>query len=230
RHYNRSDLILVPSEHTKKEISACFNSPVEVLARGIDNRRFSARYRDRAPGNGRVEGIYVGRVASEKNLDMLVEIYSRRPGITLKVVGDGPYLKEMKRKLPQAVYTGKLTGEDLSRAFANGDFFVFPSRSDTFGNVVMQAMCSGLPAIVTDGRGPKEQVQHGVTGFVASSAEEFGKAVDLLAGDPELRDRMGKAARVQAEEYTWENVFIVLLEHYEKAIELYKRKNCGGFR
>lgn len=224
RHYNKSDLILAPSEHTKNEISAYFTPTVEILSRGIDNEEFSVQYRDRYPGNGRVEGIYVGRVAPEKNLDMLVDIFSRCPNITLKVVGDGPYLEEMKRKLPQAVYTGTLTGEDLSRAFANGDFFVFPSRSDSFGNVVMQAMCSGLPVIVTDSRGPKEQVQNGVTGFVASSDDKFAKAVDLLAGDPELRARMGRAARVEAEKYTWGNVFKMLLAQYERALKLHKRE------
>ncbi|MBN2287761.1 MAG: glycosyltransferase, partial [Candidatus Glassbacteria bacterium] len=177
KHYNKSALILAPSEHTRQEISAYFSPPVEVLSRGIDTEVFSPRFRDRDRSNGRVEVLYVGRVAPEKNLDLLVEVFSRRPGIDLKVVGDGPYLDLMKRKLPRAVYTGKLTGESLSRAFANSDLFVFPSRSDSFGNVVMQAMCSGIPAVVTDSMGPKEQVKQGVTGFIATDTEEFIRAV-----------------------------------------------------
>jgi len=149
-----------------------------------------------------------------------VEVFRSRPDVELKVVGDGPWLNEMRRRLPGAAYTGKLTGEPLWRAFANGDFFVCPAHSDTFGNVVIQGLSSGIPAVVTDSMGPKEQIIHGETGFVASSDEEFARCVDTLAGDPELCRRMGRAARAEAEEHTWEKVFGRLMDQYRMAIEL----------
>ena len=98
--------------------------------------------------------IYVGRVAREKDLDVLIEVYDRlavrRPECSLAVVGDGPYLQTRKQRLPYSnvIFTGFLFGEELSQAYASSDVFVFPSTTDTFGNVVLEAMASGVPVIV----------------------------------------------------------------------------------
>jgi glycosyltransferase involved in cell wall biosynthesis len=219
-YYNHSDLILAPSAYVRDEIGKWLESPVDILSRGIDIDQFSPAHRIVEEGRVRPQALYVGRVAPEKNLALLVDTFKERDNVSLKVVGDGPYLEEMKRQLPQVEFTGKLTGVQLSRAYASADFFVFPSESDTFGNVVLQAKASGLPVVVSDKMGPKEQVNHGVNGFISSDGEQFAEAVDRLVDDPGLRFRMGSAARKDAENFTWPRVFERLLQHYEHAISL----------
>ena len=219
-YYNHSDLILAPSGYIRDEISSWLESPVDILSRGIDIDQFSPAHRIVDPERKLPQALYVGRVAPEKNLALLVDIFKERDNVTLNVVGDGPYLSEMKRQLPDAEFAGKLTGLQLSRAYANADFFVFPSESDTFGNVVLQAKSSGLPVVVSDKMGPKEQVSHGVNGFVATDCDQFAEAVDKLIENSELRKKMGKSAREDAENYTWPRVFERLMQHYEHAISL----------
>ena len=106
--------------------------------------------------------LFVGRISKEKNLDTLVASTRKLADWKLAVrplfVGDGPYLSEMKRLLPDALFTGYLRGEELADAYASADFFVFPSTTDTFGNVVLEAQASGLPVIVSDVGGPRDLV------------------------------------------------------------------------
>jgi glycosyltransferase involved in cell wall biosynthesis len=134
------------------------------------------------------------------------------------VVGDGPYLAEMRRLLPDAIFTGRLTGQELLEAYADGDLFVFPSHTDTLGNVVLEAMSSGMPAVVTDSMGPKELVVNGDTGFVASTDDEFAAAVERLLGDHALRHKMGEAARCFAERRSWESIFVRLSAYYSEVL------------
>ncbi len=122
------------------------------------------------------------------------------PRTRLVFVGDGPYLKELREALPEAVFTGYLSGGDLAKAFASADIFVFPSTTDTFGNVVLEAMASGLPAVVSDTGGPRELVKNGVTGYVTRSldVEDFTTAAGRLVADPALRasdERAGARGR-----------------------------------
>ncbi len=231
-YYNKSDLVLAPSNHTKEFLRNNLHAEVEIFARAIDTDKFNPKYRDR--GDNKVQILYVGRVAPEKNLDMLIEVekllrkYNEQnngnyPEYYFTIVGDGIYLDTLKQKFPGAHYTGKLTGESLYRAFANGDIFVFPSRTDTFGNVVIQSMSSGLPVVVTDSMGPKEQVVEGKTGFVASTTEQFAQAVHRLLCNHDLRRRMGKAALESARQHSWNGVFRTLLDQYERAYEIHRR-------
>ncbi|MCE5273150.1 glycosyltransferase [bacterium] len=218
RYYGRSDLILAPSAATRSHVARLFSPQVNVLSRGVDTAQFNPARRTRREGP--VQALYVGRVAPEKNMQLLEKVFSARPKIALRVVGDGPYLSRMKRSLPQAEYSGRLTGEPLWRAFADADLFVFPSRSETFGNVVRQAMASALPVVVTDGPGVSEQVRDSVDGFVAADDQAFAAAVDRLAESRSLRIHMGWEARHSAMRFGWENVFHELLEQYEVALEL----------
>ncbi len=159
--------------------------------------------------------IYVGRVVIEKDLDILIDVYDllarRRPECTLAVVGDGPFLSHMKNKLPHpnVVFTGVLLGKDLSQAFASSDIFVFPSTTDTFGNVVLEAMASGLPVVVTDRGGPKEIVQNGRTGQVAKgrNVAQLLQSIESLIDDPELRQSMSLNCRSFAETRSWEHIY-----------------------
>jgi glycosyltransferase involved in cell wall biosynthesis len=151
----------------------------------------------------------VGRVSKEKDLDIAAVSHKKmvQSGRHVRLVftGDGPYLPELREKFPDAHFTGYLDGPELAAAFASADIFVFPSTTDTFGNVVLEAMASGLPVVVSDRGGPKELVADGETGFVTRSLDlgSFIAATQRLAGDAALRARLGANARRVVESRDW---------------------------
>ena len=212
-YYNQADLILAPSENTRAEIAEWFTPRTDILSRGIDTERFHPRHRERS--DTRIRVLYVGRVAPEKNIGLLAKIFASRNDADLAITGGGPHREDFQRMMPYATFSGLLRGDDLLRTYASADVFAFPSRTDTLGNVVLEAMASGLPVVVTNSMGPQELVQHGVTGFVAKTDEEFESYLTLLIRDHEVRQRMGAAARRAAENRTWEQVFNRLLGFYE---------------
>jgi glycosyltransferase involved in cell wall biosynthesis len=169
--------------------------------------------------------LYAGRVSIEKNLQLLRKL-DLSGGRDLVVVGDGPYTETLRAAQPQARFTGFLTGADLQQAYADADIFVFPSKTDTFGNAVLEAMASGLPVIVTDVLGPKDFVRHGETGFIASGDEEFVEYHRRLVRDHDLRARMGRAARAYALTCSWDAIFEEqLIGNYRRVIEGDDRSN-----
>lgn len=122
--------------------------------------------------------------------------------------------------LPQAHFTDFITGDELARAYASSDVFLFPSETETFGNVTLEAMSSGLPAVVADAPGSKSLVESGINGYLAPPRDtnEFAKCVQKIAGDDTLREKMAKAARQKALAYSWDNVNSKLLENYREAL------------
>jgi len=211
--YNHCEVVLSPSKFTRDSLKGRFKCESGIFTRGVDTDRFHPGYRE-APKKTTV--TYVGRVSVEKNLPLLVRAFTGMAGVALKVVGDGPYLEKMKKECPTAEYTGMITGDALSRAYASADVFAFPSETDTFGNVVLEAMSSGIPAVVTDKMGPKEIVIDGETGFVASTHEEFVDKLRLLVTDGPLRKEMGRKAREYALTRSWDRVFEDLFEQYAR--------------
>ncbi|HYL05847.1 MAG TPA: glycosyltransferase [Thermoanaerobaculia bacterium] len=193
-------------------------SRMALLPRGVDAQFFHPGKRD--PGfyprfgidGGAFKFLYVGRVSREKNLDALMSSFlgfldsGRRA--QLVVVGDGPYLKELagRYRRPEILFTGFLHGEDLARAYAGADLFVFPSTSDTFGNVVLEAQAAGLPAIVSDRGGPQEIVLPGGSGLVVDAADPaaLGAAMVRLFEDPALVAAMSARAVHNARRHSWE--------------------------
>ncbi len=155
---------------------------------------------------------------SQKNLDRLVELFRERTDVQLKVVGDGPYRKRMQAALRNARFEGFLTGRVLAEAYASADVFVFPSTADTFGNVVLEAMASGLPAIVTNQMGPKELVLEGENGFITRIPGEFAQRLDWLVSHPEDRRIMADKARKAAVSRTWQAVFKRLFADYQEMV------------
>lgn len=220
--YGLVDTVFVPSE-AYRLLLLDRGLPAEklrLMPRGIDCAGFSPEKRDPRfwemfGANGGVRFLYVGRVSKEKNLAVLAEAWARLraefPAATLALVGDGPWLAEMRRRLAGqgAIFTGFLSGEALARAYASSDAFVFPSTTDTFGNVVLEAQASGLPAIVTDVGGPRELVRDGETGLVVpgQDAAALHAAMRRLAVDAALRREMGDAARRSMGRRTWERAF-----------------------
>ncbi len=210
-----------------------------TLRAGIDTDAFHVKHEDRGVW-GRVEcvdgarvsssavkAIYVGRVSVEKNLPMLARVWKKvseraasagipAGGLELIVVGDGPYRKPMQEELEgcamPARFLGFRHGRELSAIYASSDFFVFPSTTDTLGQVVMEAQSSGLPVIVTDVGGPKEVVDHDLTGFVLGATDEraWVEGILRLATDSEKREGMGRAAHTRMARHSIEASF----EHY----------------
>src|SRR6266478_5915837 len=220
--YGQVDTVFVNSEHYRKcWIDRGFApEKLKILPRGLDTDLFNPSRRDltfwpRSGVNGReVRLLYVGRISREKDLDVLAAAYKKirdtgQP-VKLYLVGDGPHSEALAAALPDAIFLGYLKGEALAKAYASADVFVFPSTTDTFGNVVLEAQASGLPVIVSDMGGPKELVEDGATGFVtkAHDPEDFARAINRIAQDPQLRTRMGREARQQVIDRSWPGAFL----------------------
>ena len=223
--YDQMDVVLVPSQVYRRQLLAkgFDGSKIRLFPHGTDTEAFHPSFRDeefwlKYGGNGGPKVTYVGRLAREKDLDVLVDTYrqlaQRQPEWTLAVVGDGPYLSDMKNGLAgrNVIFTGFLLGEELSRAYASSDVFVFPSTTDTFGNVVLEAMASGVPVVVSDRGGPKEIVQPGRTGIVtpARSSGALVEAIENLIENRDFRSQMSRNCRRFAETRSWDKSYLGL--------------------
>ena len=215
--YSQMDIVYVNSEDYRK----CWidrgisKEKIRILPRGLDTILFHPSKRDpgfwkaRGLRDGELVMLFVGRVSKEKNLDVLIAATKRlaRQQIPARpvFVGDGPYMAEMKKQLSDAIFTGYLSGEDLAKAYASADFFVFPSTTDTFGNVILEAQASGIPAIVSDIGGPRDLVAHGKDGLITKGHDpiELAAAIKKLASDPLMRATMGQEARARVESRDW---------------------------
>jgi glycosyltransferase involved in cell wall biosynthesis len=212
--YHSVDETLVPSRHVAKLLHArgLRNRKLMILDRWVDVNRFTPAkrkqgYWDRhGVSRDTVKFVYVGRVAVEKSLHHLAtamrHLTAAHAGrVHLVVIGDGPYRAELARQVDgvACTFTGVLHGEELVTALASCDVKVFPSTTDTWGNAPLEAQAAGLPVIVTDTGGPCELVQDGVTGLVVrgNDAPALARAMAALL-DPQLRARMGAAARAYA--------------------------------
>jgi glycosyltransferase involved in cell wall biosynthesis len=220
--YEQMDLVLVPSRayHQQLVAKGLDARKLRLFPHGTDLHTFRPSHRNQSfwstyGASGGPTVAYVGRVAKEKDLDVLIDVYSelarRRPECRLCVVGDGPYLPQMKQALAHAnvVFTGFLFDQELSAAYASSDILVFPSTTDTFGSVVLEAMASGVPVIVSDRGGACELVQHGRTGLVTKgrSGPDLLAAVEHLLDRADLRRQMSSECRAYAETCAWENTY-----------------------
>ncbi|HEV7967197.1 MAG TPA: glycosyltransferase [Candidatus Acidoferrales bacterium] len=221
RFYKLARVILAPNEEHMRLIGANTGKPVFPMQRGVDAQLFSPVKRDVCDRIFRLG--YVGRLRPEKNVRFLAEIEDslRRDGLgnyRFLIVGDGSERAWLERRLRQADFTGELFGEALARAYANMDLFVFPSETDTFGNVVTEAMASGTPAVVTSKGGPKFQVQNGVTGFVSASEQDFIARIKQTMASPQLHRSLRVASRLAASRRSWENVLDDLRQAYQACL------------
>jgi glycosyltransferase involved in cell wall biosynthesis len=231
RFYARCEVVYAPSDGIIRELAAHGIQNTELWSRGIDLGRFSPRWRDpalraRVGADGDTPVLLmVSRLVKEKNLADLVEteriLRSRGSDHRLVMVGDGPMRAELEKALPDAYFAGHQTGEDLARWYASGDVFVFPSTTETFGNVILEAQSSGLPAVVVDRGGPPDLVQPGETGMIARANDpaDFADKVQALLDDPAARRRMGCRARETAAEHDWNAINGRLLESYRRVVE-----------
>jgi glycosyltransferase involved in cell wall biosynthesis len=228
--YDQMDRVYAPSESTKAELveKGLSGDKVSVYPRGIDTERFTPQKRNgylkKHHGlEGGLNLLYVGRVSKEKNLHLLVEAIGRlapeHPHMRLIVAGDGPYLEEMESacsELP-CIFAGYVRGEALEQLYASCDLFVFPSTTDTFGNVVLEAQASGLAVIVTDQGGPRENVVAGTTGLIVPGGDVDALAAamaEMLAAPRQIR-QMGLAARQYMEARSFDAAFMRTWEMYK---------------
>ena len=219
--YGQLDTVFVNSEEYRQSwIKHGFDpAKLKILPRGLDTELFHPARREPeffekfGEHNGEIRLLYVGRISREKDLDLLAAAYRRLrdEGLPMQlfVVGHGPYSEAFAKSLPEAIFTGYLTGNELAAAYASADIFVFPSTTDTFGNVILEAQACGLPVVVSDSGGPKELVQDTANGLITKShdEEDFARAIRALVTNPALRERMGKSARNSVIDRSWPSAF-----------------------
>ena len=214
--------VYVPSDSTRDALLADgLRDNFKPWPRGIDTERFTPEKRNmdwRAQhgiGADEIVILHVSRLVREKRLDTLTAALKQLPYRKV-IVGDGPDRVLAERELPDAIFLGHQSGEDLAIAYASCDLFIFPSDSESFGNVTLEAMASGLPCVCADATGSRSLVVDGETGFLvdAGDADGFARHLSRLAGDATLRVHMGQAARARALTYSWPETLGRMLGYY----------------
>lgn len=207
--YGACDLVIGQSEAIAAEVRRATLAPLAVWDTGVDTALFrpgqAAGFRERYGIATDAQVVaYVGRLAAEKNLDHLAAVSHRLPELHFLIVGDGPYAPTLRRSA-RATFTGYLQGEELATAFRAGDIFLFPSTTDTFGIVLLEAMASGLPVVVAAEGPPAELVRRTEAGLAYPPGDLDAMAASLarLASDGPMRTVMGHRARAHAETCGW---------------------------
>ena len=238
--YSSVEQVIAPSYATRELLArdGVRSDRFRVVRRGVDSDRFHPDKRDpdffrRYGLRGKNTLAYVGRVSVEKNLPFLVDLmtglFARRDlELELAVVGDGPWLEEMKQLLAgyRVAFTGCLHGDELATAFASADLFVFPSTTDTFGNVVLESLSSGTPVLVSELGGPAEIARHNETGFIlpAQDSHAWARAIAELVRNPEARAQMGEAGRRYAETCSFEQARRDLWNVYAQVAQRHRQR------
>ncbi|WP_163102221.1 glycosyltransferase family 4 protein [Peribacillus alkalitolerans] len=224
--------LFVPSNETLDQLKRRGFTNLEIWTRGVDCELFHPNYekfsvRERYGIRKKYLLTFVGRLSPEKDIKTLMEIAHSIPppmneDIQWLIVGDGPSRKELEQaSLPNMLFTGYLNGNQLAEVYSISDLFVFPSPTETFGNVVLEALASGTPAIGANSGGVRNIIQDGITGLICEpgNAQEFIKAIIHLLQNDNVRNQMGAEGRNYALRQNWERIFQTLLWSYEGVIQ-----------
>jgi len=216
--YGMAKVTLAPTVPQAEWLEKRLHRPCFLMTRGVDAELFNPARRTRH--DEALHLGFVGRVTPEKGVRLLADVERGLESAGIRdfqivVVGAGSEIAWLKRRLRHGQFTGVLRGEDLARAYANMDLFAFPSRTDTFGNVIQEAAASGVASVVTNEGGPKHLVIHGETGFVADCDADFVARVVELARAPQRLRVMGAAARKKVEGISWDQAFDQVYCAYE---------------
>jgi glycosyltransferase involved in cell wall biosynthesis len=228
--HNRSRITLCPSTATLRDLRAMGFRRLKVWGRGVDTMRFHPEHRSESwresvgvqPGETLV--MYVGRVAKEKRVELLADSLAGLDNVRLVVVGDGPARADLQQRMESqglpVHFTGYLKGQALATAYASADVFVFPSDTDTFGQVIQEAMASGLPVVGARSGGSLDLIREGQTGklFEPGVASDLRAQVRHLAAHPQDRTAMGYAGRAAAEQRSWPSVMNELVGYYQRSM------------
>ena len=221
RMYKLAKVVFAPNLELCAMLERQTGKHCHLMRRGVDTELFTPARRRRAATDRRITLGYVGRLSVEKNIALLVvvakELQAMQIAVRFLIVGQGGDEALLREQLPEAEFAGVLRGEALAEAYADMDVFLFPSHTDTFGNVVLEALASGVPAVVTPGGGPKFIVQDGSTGFVVKDSE-FADAVAELSTDRSRLEQMRIAAREYALGCSWDAVFGRVYEAYQEVL------------
>lgn len=230
--HNSCNINFCPSQDTKNTLESKGIRNIKLMSRGIDIDNFNPAFKSdgiRKELNivEKITFLYVGRLAAEKDLDILMESVRKvneiYPGKTQFVItGDGPYASHIKKTAPDNVlFTGYVKGERLSSIYASCDVFVFPSSTETFGNVVLEAMASGLPVIAVNSGGVKDSIIDGYNGILCNprDSDSFTLAMCRFIKVTELIGNMGKNARKYTLDKSWTSIFDQLIMDYQLLIE-----------
>lgn len=227
--HDQADLNFCPSRYTLQELAGRGFRNLRVWGRGVDAERFHPRHASRAWRERLTGGhldaplvITVGRLAPEKRINMLRPLVDALPDARLAIVGDGParWLLEHQFADTPTVFTGYLRGADLAAAYALADIFVLTGANETFGNVVLEAMASGLPVVVPSTGGQLDHVRDGVNGLIYEAEDENALVAQVarLADDLPLARRLGSAGRAYAQTQRWEQVLDGLIADWRSIV------------
>lgn len=224
-----------PSQDTLATLSKQGIGNLAIWSRGIDTQTFSPLKRNayfydqfrRRRGHKKIKCLYTGRVALEKDLDILLESIAivnqdHQQQVEFFIVGDGPERKHLQENAPNNVYfTGFLSGSQLTAAYASADIFTFPSSTETLGNVVLEAMASGLPIIAVSAGGILDNVVSGYNGLLSAprDVDAFSRSLITLIDDCDKREQLAKQALESVQTKTWNYVFKQLFTDYQRAIK-----------
>ncbi len=221
RFYKIPQLLFAPNQEIMQSLETATGKPCFMMPHAVDTDVFSPELRNRQGGPFQIG--YVGRLTSEKGVRSLVRLEQAlltmgQRDFRIVVVGEGAEETWLRSHLRQAEFKGVLTGPELSQMFANLDVLAFPSETDTFGLVVLEALASGVPAVVTGAGGPKYTVRHGRTGYVAYTFDEFVVSTAMLMERADLLSEMRVAARQQALTTSWNRMFEGMYEAYQRVL------------
>lgn len=218
KFHNLTRCTMVPTEVLRQQLHAFGFDRLAVVSRGVDTELFTPSKRSAAlraqwgAGGDDVVVTCVGRLAPEKNLGVLLTAFDairqQQPRARLLLVGDGPLRSELQARCPQAIFAGQRTGEDLAAHYASADLFLFPSLTESFGNVTTEAMASGLPVVAFDYAAAAQLIRSGENGVTVPLADDgaYVRGAVALAGDSERRREIGLQARQTAREIGWEGI------------------------
>jgi glycosyltransferase involved in cell wall biosynthesis len=230
RFHNQTLTTMVPTRGLAERLTAAGFERLKVVARGVDSGLFDPALRDpslRAAWGAQPHTpvmLCVGRLAKEKNLPLLIRGYAQakliRPDLRLVLVGDGPMRAELQTLVPDAIFTGSLNREVLAQHYASADIFGFPSQSETFGNVVLEAMASGLAVVAFDYAAAQDNIEHGHNGLLVRMDDDEGFVqglIDLSKNDA-LQTQLRSAARAKALGCDWQSIIAQIEDVMQQAI------------
>jgi glycosyltransferase involved in cell wall biosynthesis len=241
RLYHRCEVVMVPAESTAAILRAQrMNRDITIWTRGIDREQFNPERRDlewrRSLGIADEEVVvtFLGRVVMEKGLDIFADaihaLEQRGVPHRVLVIGEGPARPWFEQQLPDAIFVGERTGDDLARLVASSDLLLNPSITEAFGNVTVEAMACALPVVAAVSTGSANIVRDGVTGMLVNGTEvdEFADALEMYIRDPELRHHHGQAGLAVAKTMDWDTINSAVIRTYVHAI--HKRERLDRMR
>jgi glycosyltransferase involved in cell wall biosynthesis/predicted metal-dependent phosphoesterase TrpH len=224
--YHACDVVLSPSPASDRALAALGMPPERVLRwdRGVDTERFDQALRDESPLPGTIDVLYSGRITREKGAELLADAFllarERDPRLHLVLAGGGPEQERVRERLGEhASFLGWLEGEELARTYASADVFLFPSATDTFGQVILEAQASGVPVIALARGGPLSLIEDRVSGLLCEpDARVLADSLLELAGSPLLREHLAVGGLRSARLRTWEQTLQRLADGYRRAL------------